>query len=57
MVTERREAPSRKRLLRGFVGYPTSLAACGEDDDPEEALREVVREVKAYLAREGYDLR
>jgi hypothetical protein len=35
------------------VSYATSLAACGEDDDLEEALREVVPEVRAYLARKG----
>jgi hypothetical protein len=53
LVRERREAASRLRLLRGFVGYATSLAACGDDDDLEEALREVVPEVQAYLARRG----
>jgi hypothetical protein len=51
LVRERREAAARLRLLRGFVGYATSLAACGEDDDLEVALREVVPEVQAYLAR------
>jgi hypothetical protein len=51
LVRERKEAASRQRLLRGFVGYATSLAACGADDDLEEALREVVPEVRAYLAR------
>jgi hypothetical protein len=52
-VRERREAARRLRLLRGFVGYATSLAAGGDDDDLEEALREVVPEVQAYLAKKG----
>jgi hypothetical protein len=53
LVRERREAASRLRLLRGFVGYATSLAACEDVDDLEEALREVAPEVQAYLARKG----
>jgi hypothetical protein len=54
LVRERKEAASRLRLLRGFVGYATSLAACDDQvDDVEEALREVVPEVQAYLARKG----
>jgi hypothetical protein len=53
LVRERKEAASRLRLLRGFVGYATSLAACDQVDDVEEALREVVPEVRAYLARKG----
>jgi hypothetical protein len=54
LVRERKEAASRLRLLRGFVGYATSLAACDDQvEDVEEALRDVVPEVQAYLARKG----
>jgi hypothetical protein len=53
LVRERREAASRLRLLRGFVGYATSLAACDQVENVEDALREVVPEVQAYLARKG----
>ncbi len=53
-MRERKEAASRLRLLRGFVGYATSLAACDDQvDDVEEALREVVPEVQAYLRERG----
>jgi hypothetical protein len=57
LVRERREAASWLRLLRSFVGYATSLAACGDDDDLEEALREALQDVQAYLARKRHDLR
>ena len=54
LVRERTQAASRLRLLRGFVGYATSLAAFDDaTDDVEEALCEVVPEVQAYLARKG----
>jgi hypothetical protein len=53
LVRERKEAASRLLLLRGFVGYATSLAACDQVDDVEEALREVVPEVQAFLAKKG----
>jgi hypothetical protein len=54
LVRERKEAASRLRLLRGFVGYATSLAACDDQaDNVEKALLEVVPEVQAYLARKG----
>ena len=52
LVRERREAASKLRLLRGFVGYATSLAAC----DPADRLDGVLGglpEVRAYLARKG----
>ena len=58
LVRERKEAASRLRLLRGFVGYATSLAACDDaTDDVEAALHDVVPEVRAYLARKGHDVR
>ncbi|HEY2705023.1 MAG TPA: hypothetical protein VGL20_15170, partial [Candidatus Dormibacteraeota bacterium] len=53
LVRERKEAASRLRLLRGFVGYATSLAACDDEDDLEEVLDDVVPEVQAYLAGKG----
>ncbi|MGH7749736.1 MAG: hypothetical protein ACREQ5_33970, partial [Candidatus Dormibacteria bacterium] len=54
LVRERKEAASRLRLLRGFVGYATSLAACDADiDDLEQVLWEVEPEVQAYLAGKG----
>jgi hypothetical protein len=52
LVRERREAASKLRLLRGFVGYATSLAACEKEPGLEEVLRDVP-EVHAYLARKG----
>jgi len=52
LVRERREAASRLRLLRGFVGYATSLAACHEDDDLEGALGGLAG-IRAYLACKG----
>jgi hypothetical protein len=53
LVRERKEAAGRLRLLRGFVGYATSLAACDNGADLEEALREMVPEVRAYLSDKG----
>lgn len=52
LVRERREAASKLRLLRGFVGYATSLAACDTNDDLEGAVGELP-EVSAYLALKG----
>ena len=52
LVRERREAASKLRLLRGFVGYATSLAACDKADDVEDAVG-ALPEVSAYLARKG----
>ena len=52
LVRERSEAASKLRLLRGFVGYATSLAACDKDPDLVEVLSDVP-EVSAYLARKG----
>ncbi len=54
LVRERQEAAARLRLLRGFVGYATSLAACDDQvAGVEEVLREVVPGVQAYLAKKG----
>jgi len=53
LVAERKEAAAKLRLLRGFVGYATSLAACDDVDDLEDALENVLPEVQAYLAKKG----
>ncbi len=49
---QRRGAASKLRLLRGFVGYATSLAARDKETDLEGAVGELP-EVSAYLVRKG----
>jgi hypothetical protein len=52
LVAERKAAAAKLRLLRGFVGYASSLAACDESfSGLEQALRDFVPEVRAYLAQ------
>jgi hypothetical protein len=53
LIREHIERIDELRLLRGFVGYTSSLAALRNTDDLDEALRLLTPSAHGYLAERG----
>ena len=53
LVRERIRGADRRRLLRGLAGYATSLAALMPAAGLEDAVRDIVPALHAYLAERG----
>jgi hypothetical protein len=54
LVRERLAAASELKLVQGFAGYATALAAAsGADSDPESALAALAPKLEEYMRRKG----
>jgi len=53
LVRERVRTADERRLVRGFAGYASSLAAAWSDDDLDEVLRRAAPQVRRYLNERG----
>jgi len=55
LVRQRIRNADRLKLLQGFLGYASSLAAYGEEDEMERAFDDVIPDARRYLAERNTD--
>lgn len=56
LIPERLQGDDERRLVRGFLGYATSLAAAGPNDDLDAVVGHMPA-VRRYVAERGLELR